>query len=213
MVRERKIGPGDHAKEPPEEATEEAAKGPAKDSGKKARKSDPSDTPFESQPDPSDTDPADQDQTEPIKVDLGKVDSGKKLGLGATRSENDSVLRPKRIDEMIGQREVMEVLKIAIDAANKREDPLGHILLDGPPGLGKTTFAVCIPQELGVHVEMASGPSLKAPKEILPYLTNLQRRSVLFIDEIHRLPKPVEEFLYTAMEAISYGAKESTHER
>ena len=101
---------------------------------------------------------------------------------------------------MIGQREVMEVLKIAIDAANKREDPLGHILLDGPPGLGKTTFAVCIPQELGVHVEMASGPSLKAPKEILPYLTNLQRRSVLFIDEIHRLPKPVEEFLYTAME-------------
>ncbi|MFM8400831.1 MAG: Holliday junction branch migration DNA helicase RuvB, partial [Pirellula sp.] len=120
--------------------------------------------------------------------------------MGSTRAENDAVLRPKRIDEMIGQRDVMEVLKIAIDAANKREDPLGHILLDGPPGLGKTTFAICIPQELGVHVEMASGPSLKAPKEILPYLTNLQRRSVLFIDEIHRLPKPVEEFLYTAME-------------
>ncbi|MCE2751950.1 MAG: hypothetical protein LW720_08685, partial [Pirellula sp.] len=114
MVRERKIGPGDHAKEPPEEA----AKGPAKDSGKKARKSDPSDIPFESQPDPSDTDPADQDQAEPItaepitaepnKVDPNKVDPGKTLGLGATRSENDSVLRPKRIDEMIGQREVME---------------------------------------------------------------------------------------------------------
>jgi Holliday junction DNA helicase RuvB len=126
--------------------------------------------------------------------------SEKSLGLGSTRAENDAVLRPKRIGEMIGQRDVMEVLKIAIDAANKREDPLGHILLDGPPGLGKTTFAICIPQELGVHVEMASGPSLKAPKEILPYLTNLQRRSVLFIDEIHRLPKPVEEFLYTAME-------------
>ena len=124
----------------------------------------------------------------------------KALGIGSSRTENDNVLRPKRIDEMIGQRDVMEVLKIAIDAANKREDPLGHILLDGPPGLGKTTFAVCIPQELGVHVEMASGPSLKAPKEILPYRTNLQRRSVLFIDEIHRLPKPVEEFLYTAME-------------
>lgn len=196
MVRERKIGPGDHANEAPQEATKE----PSKDTGKKARKGDPTDIPFESQADLSDTDPADQDQAEPIKVDLGKVDSGKTLGLGATRSENDSVLRPKRIDEMIGQREVMEVLKIAIDAANKREDPLGHILLDGPPGLGKTTFAVCIPQELGVHVEMASGPSLKAPKEILPYLTNLQRRSVLFIDEIHRLPKPVEEFLYTAME-------------
>lgn len=201
MVRERKIGPGDHANEP----SQEAAKEPTKDSGKKARKSDPSDIPFDSQADLSDTDQGDQDQAEPItaepnKVDPNKVESGKTLGLGSTRSENDSVLRPKRIDEMIGQREVMEVLKIAIDAANKREDPLGHILLDGPPGLGKTTFAVCIPQELGVHVEMASGPSLKAPKEILPYLTNLQRRSVLFIDEIHRLPKPVEEFLYTAME-------------
>lgn len=201
MVRERKIGPGDHAKEAAKEATKE----PAKDSGKKARKGDPTDIPFESQADPSDTDQADQDQAEPNTVEPNtaepnKVDPGKTLGLGSTRSENDSVLRPKRIDEMIGQREVMEVLKIAIDAANKREDPLGHILLDGPPGLGKTTFAVCIPQELGVHVEMASGPSLKAPKEILPYLTNLQRRSVLFIDEIHRLPKPVEEFLYTAME-------------
>ena len=131
MVRERKIGPGDHANEPPQEATKE----PSKDSGKKARKSDPSDIPFESQADLNDADQADQDQTEPItaepnKVDPGKVDPGKTLGLGATRSENDSVLRPKRIDEMIGQREVMEVLKIAIDAANKREDPLGHILLD-----------------------------------------------------------------------------------
>lgn len=115
-------------------------------------------------------------------------------------NENDSVLRPSRIADMVGQRDVMEVLQIAIDAAKKRKEPLGHILLDGPPGLGKTTFAVCIPRELGVKVDMASGPSLKAPKEIIPYLTNLQYGSVLFIDEIHRLPKPVEEFLYTAME-------------
>lgn len=114
--------------------------------------------------------------------------------------ENDSVLRPRRIADMVGQRDVMEVLQIAIDAAKKRKEPLGHILLDGPPGLGKTTFAVCIPRELGVKVDMASGPSLKAPKEIIPYLTNLEHGSVLFIDEIHRLPKPVEEFLYTAME-------------
>ncbi len=114
--------------------------------------------------------------------------------------ENDSILRPRRIADMVGQRDVMEVLQIAIDAAKKRKEPLGHILLDGPPGLGKTTFAVCIPRELGVKVDMASGPSLKAPKEIIPYLTNLQYGSVLFIDEIHRLPKPVEEFLYTAME-------------
>lgn len=115
-------------------------------------------------------------------------------------SDNDSILRPKRIADMVGQTDVMDVLQIAIDAAKKRGEQLGHILFDGPPGLGKTTFATCIPREMGVNVEMTTGPSLKAPKELIPYLTNLERGSVLFIDEIHRLPKPVEEFLYTAME-------------
>ena len=114
--------------------------------------------------------------------------------------ENDIVLRPKRIADMVGQQEVMDVIQIAMDAAKKRKEPLGHILFDGPPGLGKTTFATCIPREMGVKVDMTSGPVLKAPKEMIPYLTNLERGSVLFIDEIHRLPKPVEEFLYTAME-------------
>ncbi len=114
--------------------------------------------------------------------------------------DNDGALRPKRIAEMVGQSEVIEVLRIAIDAATKREEPLGHILFDGPPGLGKTTFATCIPREMGVAVQLASGPALKAPKDIIPYLTNLEERSVLFIDEIHRLPKAVEEYLYTAME-------------
>ncbi len=114
--------------------------------------------------------------------------------------ENDSALRPKRIADMVGQRDVIEVLQIAIDAASKRDEPLGHILFDGPPGLGKTTFATCIPREMGVSVQMASGPALKAPKDIIPYLTNLEDRSVLFVDEIHRLPKAVEEYLYTAME-------------
>ncbi|HBE68265.1 MAG TPA: Holliday junction branch migration DNA helicase RuvB [Planctomycetaceae bacterium] len=114
--------------------------------------------------------------------------------------EHDIALRPKRIADMVGQREVIEVLQIAIDAARKRDEPLGHILFDGPPGLGKTTFATCIPREMGVSVQMASGPALKAPKDIVPYLTNLEDRSVLFIDEIHRLPKAVEEYLYTAME-------------
>ncbi|MFO0939770.1 MAG: Holliday junction branch migration DNA helicase RuvB [Pirellulales bacterium] len=114
--------------------------------------------------------------------------------------EGDVALRPKRIADMVGQREVIEVLHIAIDAARKREEPLGHILFDGPPGLGKTTFATCIPREMGVSVQMASGPALKAPKDIIPYLTNLEERSVLFVDEIHRLPKAVEEYLYTAME-------------
>ncbi len=114
--------------------------------------------------------------------------------------EHDFALRPKCIADMVGQRDVIEVLRIAIDAASKRDEPLGHILFDGPPGLGKTTFATCIPREMGVTVQMASGPALKAPKDIIPYLTNLEDRSVLFVDEIHRLPKAVEEYLYTAME-------------
>lgn len=114
--------------------------------------------------------------------------------------EPDRQLRPKRLDEMIGQRDVFERLMIAVDAAKKRGDALGHILFDGPPGLGKTTFATCIPREIGVTVQFASGPALKAPKDLIPYLTNASERSVLFIDEIHRLPKAVEEYLYTAME-------------
>jgi holliday junction DNA helicase RuvB len=114
--------------------------------------------------------------------------------------EFNGFLRPKRMSDMIGQREVMDVLLIAVDAAKKRNEPLGHILLDGPPGLGKTTFATCLPQEMGVSVQTAIGPALKAPKELLPYLTNLEHGSILFIDEIHRLPKAVEEYLYPAME-------------
>ena len=101
---------------------------------------------------------------------------------------------------MVGQREVHERLGIAVDAASKRGEPLGHILLDGPPGLGKTTFATCIPRDMGVGVQIASGAALAAPKDLLPYLTNIEERSVLFIDEIHRMPKAVEEFLYPAME-------------
>jgi Holliday junction DNA helicase RuvB len=113
---------------------------------------------------------------------------------------DDSRLRPRRIAEMVGQRDVIERLGIAIEAANRRGEVLGHVLFDGPPGLGKTTFAHCIPQELGVPIEFLSGPSLKAPKDVVPSLTNLQSRQVLFIDEIHRIPKAVEEYLYTAME-------------
>ena len=102
--------------------------------------------------------------------------------------------------DMVGQREVYARLEIAVDAAAKRGEPLGHTLFDGPPGLGKTTFATCIPHDLGVSVQVASGAALAAPKDLLPYLTNIEERSVLFIDEIHRLPKAVEEFLYPAME-------------
>ena len=114
--------------------------------------------------------------------------------------DDDPSLRPTHMSEMVGQRDVIERLQIAIDAASKRDDVLGHILFDGPPGLGKTTFAHCIPKELGVPVDFLSGPSLKAPKDLVPSLTNLQPKQVLFIDEIHRIPKSVEEYMYTAME-------------
>jgi len=112
----------------------------------------------------------------------------------------DRALRPQRFSEMVGQRAVFERLSIAVDASRKRGEPLGHILLDGPPGLGKTTFATCIPRELGTTLQIASGAALSAPKDLLPYLTNAAEGSVLFIDEIHRLPIAVEEFLYPAME-------------
>ena len=124
----------------------------------------------------------------------------KVLGSQFPQDAEEQTLRPQKMSDMIGQREVFERLLIAVDAASKRNEPLGHILFDGPPGLGKTTFATCIPRELGVHLEMTSGAALKAPKDLLPYLTNLQEKTVLFIDEIHRLPSAVEEYLYTAME-------------
>ena len=114
--------------------------------------------------------------------------------------EQDNSLRPRLMAEMVGQSDVIERLRIAIEAAQKRGEPLGHILFDGPPGLGKTTFATVIPAEMGTTVQMANGAGLKAPKDLLPYLTNLSEASVLFIDEIHRVPKAVEEYLYTAME-------------
>lgn len=115
-------------------------------------------------------------------------------------SDEDRDLRPQRLSEMIGQREVFERLLVALEAAQIRGEALSHVLFDGPPGLGKTTFAMCIPRELGVNVQLTTGPALKAPKDLVPYLTNAEERSVLFIDEIHRMPRVVEEYLYTAME-------------
>jgi holliday junction DNA helicase RuvB len=113
---------------------------------------------------------------------------------------HDSALRPQRLDQVVGQRKVVDRIRIMLDAAKKRGDTLGHLLLDGPPGIGKTTLATVIPRELGVECQMAAGPALAAPKDLLPYLTNASQGSVLFIDEIHRLPATVEEFLYPAME-------------
>lgn len=112
----------------------------------------------------------------------------------------DEELRPQRLEEVVGQHKVVERLRIMLDAARKRKEPLGHLLLDGPPGLGKTTLATVIPRELGAELQITAGPSLSAPKDLLPYLTNASHGSVLFIDEIHRLPPAVEEFIYPAME-------------
>ncbi|MBB76081.1 MAG: Holliday junction branch migration DNA helicase RuvB [Planctomycetaceae bacterium] len=123
------------------------------------------------------------------------IDGGNRPGEDPERD-----LRPKRIDEMVGQHEVIARLRIAIEAARVRGEALGHLLLDGPPGLGKTTFATCIPREMQVGLQMTSGAILKAPRDLVPYLTNAEEHSVLFIDEIHRIPKIVEEYLYTAME-------------
>ena len=112
----------------------------------------------------------------------------------------DDELRPRRLQDVVGQARVIERLEIVLDAARKRGEPLGHLLLDGPPGLGKTTLATVIPRELDTEIQMTAGPSLSAPKDLLPYLTNAGQGSVLFIDEIHRLPPTVEEFIYPAME-------------
>src|SRR5215213_1270479 len=115
-------------------------------------------------------------------------------------SRRDAALRPKFLREVIGQTEVARRLAIAVNAAKKLKEPLGHILFDGPPGLGKTTFATVLPNELGTSIQMTSGPALSKPADLLPFLTNLEEGSILFIDEIHRMPRVVEEFIYPAME-------------
>ncbi|HYH65523.1 MAG TPA: Holliday junction branch migration DNA helicase RuvB [Urbifossiella sp.] len=112
----------------------------------------------------------------------------------------DAALRPKLLKEVIGQRKVAERLAIAVAAAKKLKEPLGHIIFDGPPGLGKTTFATVLPNELGTSIQLTSGPALSKPADMLPFLTNLEEGSILFIDEIHRMPRVVEEFIYPAME-------------
>ena len=109
-------------------------------------------------------------------------------------------LRPQRLAEFIGQQKVKESLRIYIDAALARREPLDHTLFFGPPGLGKTTLAQLIARELGVNIHTSSGPALEKPGDLVSTLTNMRRGDILFIDEIHRLRPIIEEFLYPAME-------------
>ena len=115
-------------------------------------------------------------------------------------SDPDLSLRPKRLDDYIGQTKVKENLKIYIEAAKQRGDPLDHVLLYGPPGLGKTTLSNIIAAEMGVNIRVTSGPAIEKQGDLAAILTNLNEGDVLFIDEIHRLSRSVEEILYPAME-------------
>lgn len=124
-------------------------------------------------------------------------------------------LRPERLADYIGQEAVVETLKIAIEAAKKRQEPLDHVLFHGPPGLGKTTLAHIIANEMGGRLTVTSGPALEKGGDLIGILTHLEEDDVLFVDEIHRTPKVVEEFLYPAMEdfAVDFVFDKGMHAR
>lgn len=115
-------------------------------------------------------------------------------------TEFDRALRPRTLNEFIGQNQLKQLLDISIKAARLRKEPLDHVLFYGPPGLGKTTLASIIARELGVEITVSSGPVMEKPGDLAGILTNLQRHEVLFIDEIHRLSHVIEEYIYPTME-------------
>ena len=118
-------------------------------------------------------------------------------------NELDNTIRPETIDEYIGQNDVKENIRVFVKAAKKRNEPLDHVLLYGPPGLGKTTLAFIIAHELGTNIKTASGPSIEKSGDLAAILSSLEPGDVLFIDEIHRMPRYIEEILYPAMEDFS----------
>lgn len=111
-------------------------------------------------------------------------------------------LRPSKLDEFVGQRDVVDNLNVAIKAAKQRQEPLEHVLFSGPPGLGKTSLANIIAHEMEARITITSGPAIERAGDLIGILTNLEKGDILFIDEIHRLSKVVEEFLYPAMESF-----------
>ena len=121
-------------------------------------------------------------------------------------SEEDAVLnlslRPKKLSEFVGHKEIVDNLKISVQAAKQRKEPLEHVLLSGPPGLGKTSLSHIIAHEMGSKITATSGPAIERAGDLIGILTNLEKGDVFFIDEIHRLSKVVEEFLYPAMESF-----------
>src|SRR4030043_219695 len=131
------------------------------------------------------------------EVEIERIISGKP---GTDDVSLDTSLRPRRLDDFIGQARIKDNLKIAIAAARGRDEALDHILLYGPPGLGKTTLAYIIAAEMGVSIRITSGPAIERSGDLAAILTNLHSQDILFIDEIHRLNRAVEEVLYPAME-------------
>lgn len=138
-----------------------------------------------------------------------------RVNLDVDQEPDIQSLRPERIDDYVGQREVVDTLKIAIEAALQREEPLEHILFHGPPGLGKTTLAHIIATEMGGRLTVTSGPALEKGGDLIGILTHLEEGDVFFVDEIHRTPKQVEEFLYPAMEdyAVDFVFDKGIHAR
>ncbi|NBB79309.1 MAG: Holliday junction branch migration DNA helicase RuvB [Verrucomicrobia bacterium] len=120
--------------------------------------------------------------------------------LAAPENAEESALRPLSFDDFAGQAKTLERLKVMVGAARDRGEPLNHILLSGPPGLGKTTLSLILGNEMGTKVNITSGPVIDKPGDLAGLLTNLNEGDILFIDEIHRIPKTVEEYLYSAME-------------
>lgn len=137
-----------------------------------------------------------------MSIDFSQEESQTPLMTSALRPEDEgeTSLRPKRLAEYIGQEKAKENLSVFIDAAKLRNEPLDHVLLHGPPGLGKTTLSGIIANEMGVNIRITSGPAIEKPGDLAALLTNLNENDILFVDEIHRLNRSVEEILYPAME-------------